>query len=152
MEATPAIADLREAIESTLVASSQWTQEGQKIKWKRRYLIGLDGRKLHVRSPHSALNTLLQSAGALACKLWVVKMIDILENDLGLKQGNTKDDDFMLCAWVHDEVQLVCKNREIAEKVSQASAAAMKYAGEFFKFRCPLETEAKIGDTWLECH
>lgn len=101
MEATPAIADLREAIESTLVASSQWTQEGQKIKWKRRYLIGLDGRKLHVRSPHSALNTLLQSAGALACKLWVVKMIDILENEEGLKQGNTKEDDFMLCAWVH---------------------------------------------------
>lgn len=152
MEATPAIADLREAIESTLVASSQWTQEGQKIKWKRRYLIGLDGRRLHVRSPHSALNVLLQSAGALACKLWVVKMIDILENDHGLKQGNTKDDDFMLCAWVHDEVQLVCKNREIAEKVAAASAEAMKYAGEFFKFRCPLETEAKIGDTWLECH
>lgn len=152
MEATPAIADLREAIESTLVASAQWTPEGQKIKWKRRYLIGLDGRKLHVRSPHSALNTLLQSAGALACKLWVVKMIDILENEEGLKQGNTKSDDFMLCAWVHDEVQLVCKNREIADKVAKASAAAMKYAGEFFKFRCPLETEAKIGDTWLECH
>lgn len=152
MAATPAIADLRSAIESTLVESATWTAEGQKIKWKRRYLLGLDGRKLHVRSPHSALNTLLQSAGALACKLWVVKMIDILEGEMGLKQGNTKDDDFMLCAWVHDEVQLVCKNREVADKVAMASAAAMKYAGEFFKFRCPLETEAKIGDTWLECH
>ena len=152
MEATPAIADLREAIESTLVASSQWTQEGQKIKWKRRYLLGLDGRRLHVRSPHSALNVLLQSAGALACKLWVVEMIRILEEDMKLSQGNTKTDDFMLCAWVHDEVQLVCKNPEVADKVAQASAAAMKYAGEFFKFRCPLETEAKMGDTWLECH
>lgn len=152
MEATPAIADLREAIESTLVESSQWTAEGQKIKWKRRYLIGLDGRKLHVRSPHSALNTLLQSAGALACKLWVVETIRILEEDEGLKQGNTKQDDFMLCAWVHDEIQLIGKNREVAEKIAAASAKAMAYAGEFFKFRCPLETEAKFGDTWLECH
>jgi len=40
----------------------------------RGYLLGLDGRKLYIRSEHAALNTLLQSAGAIimkkACKYW----------------------------------------------------------------------------------
>ena len=35
---------------------------------------GIDGRLLHVRSPHSALNTLLQGAGAVVCKLWLINM------------------------------------------------------------------------------
>ena len=152
MAATPAIADLRESIEHALVESAKWVAGKQQVKWKRKWLRGLDGRKLHVRSPHSALNTLLQSAGALACKLWAVETIRILEEVHGLKQGAEKDCDFMLCAWVHDELQLIAKNREIAKLIEQASAEAMKFAGEFFQFRCPLETEAKVGDSWLECH
>src|SRR6202035_3062576 len=36
------------------------------------FLKGLDGRRLRVRSSHSALNTLLQSAGALIAKLATV--------------------------------------------------------------------------------
>lgn len=67
---------------------------------KRGYLKGLDGRLLHVRSSHSALNTLLQSAGALVCKQWLV----ILENELqarGLKHG--WDGDYCFCAWVHKQ-------------------------------------------------
>lgn len=37
----------------------------------RGWLKGLDGRKLYVRKPHAALNTLLQGAGAIICKLWM---------------------------------------------------------------------------------
>jgi hypothetical protein len=43
------------------------------------WLRGLDGRRLPVRSPHSALNTLLQSAGA------VIKMKDELIAAQGLQ-------------------------------------------------------------------
>lgn len=152
MEATPAIADLRESIEVTLVESAKWVAGKQQVKWKRKWLKGMDGRKLHVRSPHSALNTLLQSAGALACKLWAVETVRILEEEKGLKQGTLKDDDFMLCAWVHDELQFIARTPEIAKVIEEASAAGMKFAGEFFKFRCPLETDSKVGDSWLECH
>lgn len=152
MAATPAIADLRESIERTLVESAKWVAGKQQVKWRRKWLKGMDGRKLHCRSPHSALNTLLQSAGALACKLWAVETIRILEEVYGLKQGTGREHDFMLCAWVHDELQLIARTPSIAKQIEEASAAAMKYAGEFFQFRCPLETEAKIGDTWLECH
>lgn len=152
MAATPAIASLRESIEATLVESSKWVDKKQVVKWKRKWLKGMDGRKLHVRSPHSALNTLLQSAGALACKLWAIETIRILEEVHGLKQGTTKDCDFMLCAWVHDELQLIARTPAIAATIAQASAEAMKMAGEHFGFRCPLEADSKQGDSWLECH
>ena len=42
-------------------------------KAERGYLFGLDGRKVPVRSKHSALNSLCQSAGAIVCKKWVVE-------------------------------------------------------------------------------
>lgn len=152
MSATPAIADLRASIEHALVESSKWVNGKPQVKWKRKWLKGMDGRKIHVRSPHSALNTLLQSAGALACKLWVVEVIRILTQEHGLKHGSGRDDDFMLCAWVHDELQFIARNKDIAEVISAASNKAMKLSGEFFGFRCPLDTDSKMGDTWLECH
>ena len=40
----------------------------------RGYLKGIDGRFLHVRSDHAALNTLLQSAGALVVKYATILM------------------------------------------------------------------------------
>jgi hypothetical protein len=64
LKATPAIKMLREAVKNTLVVE----YHGKIKEWKRKYLRGLDGRHLHVRSLHSALNLLLQSCGALICK------------------------------------------------------------------------------------
>jgi DNA polymerase-1 len=116
---------------------------------KRGYLIGLDKRQLHVRSAHAALNTLLQSAGALICKKWLV----ILEDELqarGLKHG--WDGDYAFVAWIHDEVQIACRTREIAEAVAEAATACVSKAGEFFNFRCPIAGEAKIGTNWAETH
>jgi DNA polymerase-1 len=40
---------------------------------ERGYLKALDGRHMHIRSKHAALNTLLQGAGALICKKWIVE-------------------------------------------------------------------------------
>jgi DNA polymerase I-like protein with 3'-5' exonuclease and polymerase domains len=116
---------------------------------RRGYLTGLDGRRLHVRSSHAALNTLLQSAGALICKKWLL----ILEEDLkaaGLKHG--WDGDYAFCAWVHDEVQIACRTEEVAKQVAEMAVAAVSKAGEFFQFRCPLAGEAKIGKNWSQTH
>lgn len=44
----------------------------------RGYLVGLDGRHIHVRSAHAALNSLLQSAGAVLAKKSLVIMRDLL--------------------------------------------------------------------------
>jgi DNA polymerase I-like protein with 3'-5' exonuclease and polymerase domains len=116
---------------------------------RRGYLKGLDGRQLHIRSSHAALNTLLQSAGALICKKWLL----ILEEDLqaaGLKHG--WDGDYAFCAWVHDEVQIACQSEEVAKQVAEMAVAAVYKAGESFGFRCALAGEAKIGKSWKETH
>lgn len=116
---------------------------------KQGFLKGLDGRKLHVRSEHSALNTLLQSAGALICKKWIVVLEERLLA-LGMKHG--WDGDFAYLAWVHDEVQVACRTNEIAEVVVREAQLAMKETEAFFNFRCPLDTEGKIGANWKDCH
>ena len=113
---------------------------------KRGHLKGLDGRLLPVRSPHSALNTLLQSAGALIMKRATV----ILEYDLeerGLKFGK----DWGLCAHVHDEVQIECRP-EIASTVGEVAVQSICKAGYSFGFRCPLAGEFRVGNNWAETH
>lgn len=149
LENTPAIAALREGIQQTLVKDSRWVGGEQKVTWKRRWIRGLDGRKVHVRSPHAALNTLLQSAGALVCKLWIIETEELLLK-AGYKHG--WDGDFAYMAWVHDEIQVACRTPEIAQTVIDIAQQAMRNVGDHFKFRCRLDTEGKIGPNWAVCH
>lgn len=145
LNATPSIKQLRTAVQDTLAEMDR----GKVIRWKRHYLKGIDGRRLHVRSLHSALNLLLQSAGALVCKKWIVRLEERLLN-LGLKHG--WDGDFCFMAWVHDEAQLSCRNKEIAEIAVREAQLAMRDTQEYFKFRVQLDTEGKVGKNWSDCH
>ena len=145
LKATPAIKNLRDAVQNALVE----TDRGRIVRWKRHYLRGLDGRLLHVRSPHSALNLLLQSAGALICKQWIVLTEQRLVAQ-GLKHG--WDGDYAFMAWIHDEFQCACRTPEIAQIVIQEAQAAMRDTQGYFGFRMQLDTEGKIGTNWAECH
>lgn len=149
LEGTPAIKAFREAVKASLVASETWTGGQSVVKWKRRWVRGLDGRKVHVRSPHSAVNTILQSAGALICKKWIVLTEQMLL-EKGYKHG--WDGDFAYMAWIHDEIQVACRTQEIADDVIKIAQEAMRITGEFFGFRCVLDTEGKSGKNWRECH
>ena len=149
LENTPAIAMLRDKLQSTLVESSTWRNGENTVVWKRKYIKGLDGRMVNLRSPHAALNTLLQSAGALVCKEWIVETEKLLKAK-GLKQGF--DGDYALMAYVHDECQWACKTREIAETIKETAQQAMRNVQEIFKFKCQLDTDGKIGKNWAECH
>ncbi|QQM14982.1 DNA polymerase [Cronobacter phage vB_CtuP_B1] len=149
IEGTPAIKDLREAVQNTLISESKWVDGENIVKWKRRWLKGLDGRRIHIRSPHSALNALLQGDGAVVCKHWMVLTEKKLE-DAGY--GNGWDGDFALMAWIHDELQIACRTQEIAEDVVRIAQEAMREVGRFYNFKCELDTEGKIGPTWKECH
>lgn len=113
---------------------------------KRGYLKGLDGRKLHVRSEHSALNVLLQSAGALVMK----KAVVILYNALDYRQWEFGKD-YALVANIIDEWQATVASENI-ESFKRLSELAIKKAGESFKFKCPLDGEAKSGANWAETH
>lgn len=135
LKGLPALKFLKEAVQAKAKA------EGA--------LRGLDGRIVHIRSSHSALNTLLQSAGALVCKQWVVLVEDELQR-LGLKHG--WDGDYALCAWSHDEVQIACRTQEIADIVKAVAVEQVTVAGVIFNFRCRLNGEAKQGTTWAQTH
>lgn len=113
---------------------------------KRGYLIGLDGRHLHVRSAHAALNTLLQSAGALVMKQALI----ILHDDL-TAAGYVHGEHYAFVANIHDEFQIEV-DEALAETVGQMAADAIRKAGEHFNFRCPLAGEYKIGSNWAETH
>lgn len=112
----------------------------------RGYLVGLDKRQLPIRAAHAALNTLLQSAGALISK----KATVILYDDM-LAAGHEWGKDWGLMAHIHDEVQ-AWSRPEIAEEAGKIFVEAFRKAGEFFEFRCPIAGEFKIGRNWAETH
>jgi DNA polymerase I len=108
---------------------------------ERGYLIGLDKRRVKVRSAHAALNTLLQSSGALVCKRWLVEFDKVIKKIPEAQQ----------VVWVHDEIQVECLEKD-AEEVGQLAIKAIKDTGEYFNIRLPLTGEYKIGDNWSETH
>jgi DNA polymerase-1 len=110
----------------------------------RGFLVGLDGRRLHIRSSHAALNTLLQSGGGLVCKQWMVEVDQMLT----LLQAHDK---VRQVAWVHDECQFEC-DPDFAEEFGKKAVECIAKAGEFFDIRIPLTGEYKIGRNWAETH
>ena len=106
------------------------------------HLPALDGRRVWVRSEHAALNTLLQSAGAIIAKQWLIESTKLLQE----KGINAK-----LLAFVHDETQWEVREDQAEEAARLIEQAATK-AGEALMFRCPVDAEGKIGNNWRECH
>jgi len=115
-------------------------------KAMRGFLISLDGSKLKIRSPHAALNTLLQSAGAIIMKQALV----ILDKDLQLA-GLKPACEYEFCANIHDEFQIDVKP-EHAKTVAQLAEQSIAKAGEVLDFACPLKGNAAIGQTWADTH
>ena len=109
---------------------------------KSGYISGLDGRKLHVRHQHAAMNLLLQGAGAIICKQWLV-FIDKLIRKHKL--------DAKLVASIHDEYQFDCR-KDQAEHFGRLTREAMKLTEKELNVRCPLDSEYKVGNNWSETH
>lgn len=108
----------------------------------KEYLPGLDGRRVHVRSEHAALNTLLQSAGAIVMKQALVFASD------RLRQMQIP---YRLVAQVHDEFQVEVPEA-YAEQVGTVFRNAIRRAGRELGLRCPLDGEYQVGTTWAETH
>ena len=106
----------------------------------RGFLRGMDGRKLYVRSEHSALNTLLQSCGALLVKKATV-----------LAYPKWKAIGAHLVLHVHDEVQLEAPP-DAAEAAGRAFVEALQEAGKSWGFKVPLSGEFKVGSSWKDTH
>ena len=132
LNSLPALAKLKACISNTLA--------------DRDFLKGLDGRHLFIRSEHSALNTLLQSAGAVIMKQATVELYKSL-TEMGLQYGS----DWAFVAHVHDEFQMEVRPQHVGV-VEVASVDAIKEAGKTLGFRCPLDGEARSGRNWAETH
>lgn len=115
---------------------------------QRKYILGIDGRRLFVRSKHAALNTDLQGMGATIANWWLVFVEDELV-ERGYEYGWDKD--FTYCAWVHDELQLAVREG-LEKEFEEICIAAAAKAGTFLEFALPVEASAGHGQTWAETH
>ena len=130
-EALPALKQLRDNV---IIATRN-----------KKYLLGLDKRKLIPRSEHSSLNLLIQSCGAL-----IIKMATVILHKK-LKEKNYDKNICTMVAHVHDELQLQCKS-DYADEVGKIAVQSIKDAGTYFNLRCPLDAEYKIGNNWASTH
>ena len=113
-----------------------------RIYVQKAWLPGLDGRKLLVRSEHSALNTLLQGAGAIAMKQALVIF------NKRLRQSKM---DYKFVANVHDEWQLEVEEHR-ADEAGKMGVQAITDASVVLNMRCPLGGEYRVGNNWKETH
>ena len=105
-------------------------------------LKGLDGRPIRLQGKrHAALNYLLQSAGAIICKQWVLRTHELLQ-EAGI--------DYYPLAFVHDEQQLSVRADQ-AQMAADITTMAMKDVEHQLNSDV-LDSEFQIGANWGDCH
>ncbi len=127
MRSLPTFTDLKSSVEEA--------SKSGKIK-------GLDGRPLTIRSSNKSLNTLIQGAGSIICKTWLVFM---------MKKIYTNDLDVKLVASIHDEYQFEVRKDHVQE-FCQITKHTMKETEKILNLKCPMQSNYKIGKTWAETH
>jgi len=127
LRATPSLRRLREKVERVA---------------QRRWVRGLDQRKIIIRHPHAALNTLLQGAGACVMK----KALTILQEYVKIKQIKA-----FPVVNVHDEFQYEVQE-DRADEFGRLAVQSIIDAGQQLNVRCQLNGEYKIGNNWSETH
>ncbi len=120
-------------------------QSNLKRAAKRGYLVGLCGRKLYIREERKLLSQLLQASGAVVCKKWVQLTHTEINKQFGPEQA-------FLMAWVHDEVQIACKNKDIADECREIAIRMARDTGRHFNTKIRIDAEGNLGQSWLDCH
>lgn len=139
-KSVPEASKIKKRFLNNLPALNKLIVDVQKVA-ERGFLMGLDKRQVKVRSSHAALNTLLQSSGALVCKQWLVEFDKVI----------SKIPEAQQVVWVHDEIQVECLEKD-ADTIGQLAIKAIEDTGRYFNLRLPLTGEYKIGDNWSETH
>lgn len=112
---------------------------------KNNKIIGLDGRLLNVRAEHKALNLLLQSAGAIFMKYYLVCI------DEGLNKLFTHGKEYAYVANIHDAVNLEIIP-EVKEPVREILTKSFKTASDMLGLRYQVKGEPHFGRTQAETH
>jgi DNA polymerase-1 len=114
-------------------------------------IVGLDGRLIPIRSDHSALNFMIQSAGAIICKRWVSDAFEECDRRFHYNWDKPWEGQHVFCLWVHDETQ-VWVRKGLEEEIGNILVATARTAGEPYGFRVPLDSEASYGPNWAATH
>jgi DNA polymerase I-like protein with 3'-5' exonuclease and polymerase domains len=131
---------LREAIANTKRAA------------RRGYLVGYDGRKIHLRrdkdtgevQAYKAFNTRLQTGGAIVMK-WAMVILDHWVRETGMDKIAHKVID------MHDEAQWEV-DEVYADHIGMMGVQAIIAAGVMLKLNVPLDAEYKVGFNWAMTH
>lgn len=131
--------DLRRKLYSSIPGLQQFIARTEAAA-KKGYMVGLDGRKLWLRSGKSPINTLVQGAEAIFMKTSAV-ILDELAREL--KAFKVLD--------MHDEAQWDCL-KEDSEELSSLIHVAFAQANARLGLRCKQEADVNIGYNWSETH
>lgn len=116
-----------------------------------RWITGLDGRKLYIRSEHKLLNTAVQNAATIIFKKWMVKCWYYQQR--ANNHGNPPDELHQIIAY-HDELEFDCytDREDYVEIHGKNLVELIEETGEEMKLKVPLTGDYKIGDTYTEVH
>ena len=110
------------------------------------YVRAIDGRLLYSRSPHSALNLLLQGSAGVIAKKWMVNY-----NNLAHENGLVTGIDYWQSAYVHDEFQCpsIIGKEELLMQCLEAGAYQVTFD---YDMKLPIKADAVSGLNWSETH
>lgn len=140
---------------------------------------GLDGREIRIRSEHSALNAVFQSAGAIVMKVAMVfldywakeeglgfkKVIDMHDESEAEVPDNQiqvyQMDDLEALKKIIDPSQIWMEPKLLHDghtyrtgysRYGELAVKSVRKAGEYLNLRCELDAEYMIGHSWAEVH
>lgn len=128
-DANPALKRLKSSIESALAKHPG-------------YLRGIDGRKIFIRSPHSAMNALFQCAGSMVNKVATIYIYKAMKKK-GIR-GN-------MILNFHDEQEIEVVPEDV-KKLTKIIHKSYKKAGKYLNLNIPIEGEVQEGKTWADVH
>lgn len=130
---------LKGQLESAITARGQMDKNNLK---RGAYIKGLDGRKVYVRSRHSLLNALIQSAGAVLNKVATI----YLYRQIGARGIHAH-----LVGNFHDEIQAEVE-KDSVEMYKQLAVESIEKSGQVFDLRISMVGDVKVGNNWKETH
>lgn len=102
----------------------------------------IDGSKVAVEYPHTVIPYLLQGDESRLMKLAAIYI------QAGIEKQNL---DVLKVGDIHDEHQYDAYEPHIPPFIKLCEEC-FRRAGEFFKYRVPIECDTKVGNTWAETH
>lgn len=127
-----------------------WEEVGGK-KW----ILGIDKRRIVTRKKSALVNSCLQSDGALSMD-YAICMIDKQLGGIQFDEDckplyRYKGYEIRRIGYMHDQLDFESPE-DIAEDIKELVSKAYSKAGEYLKFKVPLQGDGKIGKNLKEVH